>query len=837
MAICCLVAIIMLLNAAWVHAQSANDGFNVTVDSNVLCSAVQPDGKILIGGDFATVNGQPRSRLARLFVDGSIDASFVDPGTNNSVTSIVVQADGRVVIGGAFTQVGAYQRNRLARLDSSGTVDARFNPNANGTVRGMALQPDGKLLLAGDFTGLGPSNETHNYLARLNADGSPDSAYMPTANQSAISVALQLNGKAIFGGAFTAMNGQTTNRVARINTDGSLDFNFAVSGPINNAIQAVAVQASGKILIGGSFTTVNGVSRPYLARFTSTGLLDSFNPAPDDFVYSFAIQPDGRLLVGGNFFNITGVPRAKIARFNIDDSLDPSFAPPYTSTAYITASARTLAVEADGRIMVGGTYTPFASAFSAIGRLNSDGSLDRAFNPNANNIVTAFALQPDGKILLGGFFTTLNGVATARNYVARLNVDGSVDAAFNPNMNSVVRAITMQPDRKILLGGDFTTLNGGAITRNNIARLNADGSVDATFDPHANNSVRAIAVQPDGKILLGGDFATLNGGAIGRYRIARLNANGSVDTTFDPNVNSSVTALAIQPDGRILIGGFFSTLNGGASVRNRVARLNADGSIDANFNPNASDTVWALAVQPDGKILLGGNFTTLNGTASARNKVARLNADGSVDTAFNPNANDSVFSLAVQPDGKILLAGIFTTFNGGASIRNRAARLNADGSVDASFDPNVNGIVYALAVQPDGRIVLGGDFSTVNGGASARILGARLSTQQPALQSLQVNGGTVIWRRSGAGPELALPPQLELSFDGSFYGLAGTMQRISGGWQYSGLLQPSVGQVFYLRARASVAGGYGNGSQSLIESVGQFVGNDRIFGDGFESQP
>jgi uncharacterized delta-60 repeat protein len=263
--------------------------------------------------------------------------------------------------------------------------------------------------------------------------------------------------------------------------------------------------------------------------------------------------------------------------------------------------------------------------------LAQTGSIDHSFNPTdigfgngdgANNWVRSTVLQPDGKILIGGSFTAYNG--TTRNSIARLNADGSLDASFNPGTgaNDWVHSIALQPDGKILIGGKFTAYNG--TTRNRIARLNTDGSLDASFNPGtgADHWVNSIALQPDGKILIGGEFTAYNG-TTSNY-IARLNTDGSLDASFNPRTGADhwVNSIALQPDGKILIGGYFDTYNG--TTRNRIARLNTDGSLDASFNPGtgANDGVRSIALQPDGKILIGGLFTAYNGTG--RNRVARI---------------------------------------------------------------------------------------------------------------------------------------------------------------------------------------------------------------------
>src|SRR5437660_1919204 len=175
---------------------------------------------------------------------------------------------------------------------------------------------------------------------------------------------------------------------------------------------------------------------------------------------------------------------------------------------------------------------------------------------------------------------------------------------------------------------------------------------------------------------------------------------------FDPNANDSVYVAVMQADGKILIGGDFTTLspNGGAAVtRNHIARLNPDGTLDA-FNPNANGTVYGIAVQADGKILAGGTFTNVGG--QTRNNIVRLNSDGTLDTAFNPNANNRVGSIVVQADGKILAGGLFTSIGG--QTRNHIARLDATSGLADSFDPNTNNQVDAIAVQADGEKLAGG---------------------------------------------------------------------------------------------------------------------------------
>jgi len=229
-----------------------------------------------------------------------------------------------------------------------------------------------------------------------------------------------------------------------------------------------------------------------------------------------------------------------------------------------------------------------------------------------------------------------------------------------------------------------------------------------SFNPGANSPVYSLAVQADGKILVGGGFTSLGGQA--RNRIGRLNADGTLDTAFNPGAGGDVNSLAVQVDGKILVGGYFTSLSGQA--RYYLGRLNPDGTLDTAFNPVANSTVDSLTLQADGKILVGGYFGSLGG--QTRNYLGRLNADGTLDTAFNPGANNTVDSLALQADGKILVGGYFSSLGGGA--RNHIGRLNADGTLDTAFNPGADNTVASLAVQADGKILVGGNFINMGGG-------------------------------------------------------------------------------------------------------------------------
>jgi len=349
------------------------------------------------------------------------------------------------------------------------------------------------------------------------------------------------------------------------------------------------------------------------------------------------------------------------------------------------------------------------------------GDLDLTFNAGgvnygegANSSVFTTVLQPDGKILIGGNFTSYNGMA--RNRIARLNSDGSLDPSFNPGTgaNNEVFTTVIQTDGKILIGGEFTNINGIPINR--IARLNSDGSLDASFNPGTgpNTRVESIVIQSDGKIIIGGFFTSFNG--ISSRYIARLNVNGSLDQSFSIGTGADfiVYSLVLQDDGKILVGGAFTSFNG--TNKNRIARLNSDGSLDNSFNngSGANSSVRSISIRSDGKILIGGFFTSFDGIS--RRQIALLEEQGSLDTSFAPGlgANNAVLRTVILDDGKILIGGLFSTYNG--IERNRIARINSEGSLDISFNPGtgLNADLWSIALQSDGKVLIGGDFTSYN---------------------------------------------------------------------------------------------------------------------------
>ncbi|HEY0606273.1 MAG TPA: hypothetical protein VGD58_25345 [Herpetosiphonaceae bacterium] len=705
------------------------------INGPVNALALQADGKTVIAGDFSAVNGITRTRLARLHSDGTLDSSFIPGGGPNlHINDLVIQPDGQILIGGGFTAVNGATRNYIARLNTNGSLDSSFlsgnGPNSH--VYAIAVQPNGKVLIGGAFTTV--DGATRRRIARLNSDGSVDNSFAlaNVADGEVHAIAVQPDGKILIGGPFTSVNGSNRFRIARLNSDGSLDTNFFAGA--GNSVEAITLQPDGKILIGGPFTAINNLARNYIARLDANGILDddfAVDGGANGSVHKILVQPDGKIVVGGAFTAIDEMPRNRIARLNADGDVDPAF----DIGTGVNNSVTGLGLQADGKIVVGGTFTAARSlSRSRIVRFNPTGSIDITYatNRGPNVSVQPIVPQGDGKILVGGGFGLFDDVG--HSGITRLQPDGTIDPSFNPGLgaNSSIRAIALQPDGKILIGGEFNAVNG--IARGGIARLHANGALDESFavGGGTNGRVFGLALQPDGKIVIGGSFSAVNN--VERISIARLNSDGSLDTTFasGTSVGNQVNSVALDATGNVVIGGLFTSVNG--QPRSRLARLSPTGSLDTTFTAGTNDTVYIVAVQSDGKIIVGGEFSQLTGVV--RNKIGRLNSNGSLDTTFAPGGGATntngffIHSVKQQADGKIMVGGNFTSFNGVG--RNNIARLNPNGSLDFSFAPSgTNGPVYGMEFQADGQLLIGGTFSTINGIARNNLARLRMNGLTP----------------------------------------------------------------------------------------------------------
>lgn len=347
-----------------------------------------------------------------------------------------------------------------------------------------------------------------------------------------------------------------------------------------------------------------------------------------------------------------------------------------TSTGFSNGSVFTAVQRTDGIVIAGGTFTTVhGTTQNRLTRLKSDGSLDTNYagGTGFDATVWALAMHTGDTTLVGGNFTSYNG--TTVGYLSRITaLTGILDFGFNGHMgtgfNNTVEAISVQSDGKIIVGGSFTYFNGSVATK--LLRLNEDGSRDVSFGPGGvgpDDKIRTIALQTDGKIMIGGDFTFYNG--ISKSRIARLNATGTPDSSFDPGTgfDNTVQKIQIQSDGKIIATGLFTSYNG--TARNRIVRILSNGQIDPTFDPGvgADGAIYGSALMTDGRMLISGAFSNYAGAAA--DKLLRLNSDGTRDVTFSPGAwnfGSTLTTLTLQSDGKILVGGSFVRTESGGDI-------------------------------------------------------------------------------------------------------------------------------------------------------------------------
>ena len=663
--------------------------------------ATQADGGILIGGSIQRFNNVQRNNLVRLTPDGNVDLSFA-PSSLGAVNDLVVQPDGKVLVADGLVR----------RLLANGTEDPTFQGMACCEVVRMQLQPDGRILAVVEQAPFNPD------VVRLLPDGGLDPsftfAYPGYANSA---FALLPSGQFLM---LMDEGGSGTFRLQRFNSDGSEDTSFnCCPGPSGGGIGQFVVQPDGRILVSGSFTTYHGVARPRLVRLESNGNVDlSFNAGltNGEQIRALALRPDGRILCSGTFASVQGLPRPGLVQFLANGTVDPAFTVgtgfgPSTPTV---EGPTKIALDPWGRVVCIGSFNSYQGATRIrLARLMSDGALDAAFHRQTGVLsrVEDIAARSDGRILVAGSISFLNG--TPRRGLARLLSDGTVDPAFvttSSAISSTLLRVAEQSTGKVVVMGQ---LNGTSTYV--VSRVNGDGSPDPGFTTGSgfNGVITDIAVQPDDRVIVGGAFTSYNGTTVGR--IVRLLPDGQIDPSFNTGSGfvGQVNCVRVQLDGKVLVGGNFSQFNGSTVLR--LLRLNSDGTRDTGFSTIAQGNVRRIALRADGRILLGYDDLGY--------RIACLLPTGALDPTFNNGINigTTINEIIELNSGPILVVGNFIA--SGPPALSGFRLLTSNGQPEASFAPgaglgNPNSGLPAVglcaAVQADGRILIGGQFTACN---------------------------------------------------------------------------------------------------------------------------
>jgi len=719
----------------------------------------------------------------------SID-SFLSGDVTNYGNDAAIQPDGKIVVVGE--NEGNAQDTIVVRYNVDGSLDTSFDGDGKVLIDGggddrgnaVALQADGKIVVAG----MSYSNGATDFvLLRLNADGSPDVGFGTdgivltdlSANEEAEDVVIQADGKIVVVG--TGIDDATHLRaitVLRHNSDGSLDTSFDTDGIVtisiggeDSAASSVALQADGKIVVGGSSGSFIA-SLAVIVRYNTNGSLDTTFDTDGVATWStgeagggfedLAIQANQMIVAVTNTSENSGPPNfittsISVLRFNTNGSLDTGFdSDGIASVAVAVGDAwgNSIAIQADNKIVAAGESYDFEGSGIEnylVARFNADGSLDTGFDtdgyveteitPFESNGARAVVIQTDSKIVAAGSSNEDVGVV-------RYNTDGSLDTGFSGDgkvttpvdspLGGFYQALVVQSDGKIIVGGEAYNSNDSDLA---LARYNMDGTLDTTFDSDGKvtlslstkgEGVRGVAVQTDGKIL-----------AVDAHRLptsedaalVRFNADGSLDGSFgggiiitNMNINDVWNDVIVQPDNKIVVSGGLKGLFGSGVDDFAVARFNSDGAPDVTFGTGGvfKSGLFSAAMQsvllPDGKIVVAGQ--AFNGSTPYI-AVARITSGGVLDTSFGggdgyfvtslrgQGNSDIVKPLGVQCDGKIVVAG---TFWNGVDADFGVARFTADGDPDLSFDTDGVAILdlgpsekgYDVEVQADGKILVGG---------------------------------------------------------------------------------------------------------------------------------
>ncbi|WAC21031.1 choice-of-anchor D domain-containing protein [Luteolibacter sp. SL250] len=816
---------------------TADGSFSLLSRGGVSACVLQSDGRILIGGNFTLLNGVPRMRAARLFPDGSLDPSFrCELDSNPSGMSL--GEGGSMFISGSFSRVNGIGAGRLVKV-SMGTAESSVE------AVGQQLR----------WLRSGVSPELHSVSAQMKQHGV--TGWTAVGNAERITGGWVVAGIPFQENTLYRMVGATTEgassglhhallprgevapslRIRSATTElvsgGTIDFGSSLTGL--SEVRNLALRNDGLAVLSSITTSITGadaadftVSVPPASsiepgsemgaavRFTpattgsKTATLRVMSNDPAVPVHEYTLTGVGRTDFSPHFGEVSHVPLTvdsfdaaglSVGTFTLGFAPQPGavlMGIRVTGTASISGSLLGLPDHSAVTATFNGvTYLFHANYRGGDGNdlvfvLDGPHVADHAFAPVLNERPNSIALQDDGRIIISGAFTSVGGNSVGG--LMRLMPDGTPDPTFTVT-GTGAESMAVQPDGKVLVACDVTA--PGGVQRLRLARLNRDGSLDLSFQADIEGVVNRICLLRSGKVLVGGAFTKVDG--VDRRSVAIVNQDGTLDPSFTADLagaGSAIYSLAEQADGKLLLGGSYTSVNGFSVAH--ISRVGADGQADQTFNPRMftqGGGTSSIAVQPDGKIVIGGFIAQIRGVS--KRYLARLNADGSLDTSFNAEGDNPSTCLRIQADGKIMVSGLFSTMNGVA--RPGIARLHPDGTLDETFNPRVMRAgssaptVHTMLMTANGSLLVGGNFDHVDhrGGANFARLG-----RQGIVSEIELTGGdTIRWNTGGALTEMH-STTFELSTDmGVSWASLGAGSRVAGGWSLGGLSLPPSGQI------------------------------------------
>ena len=689
----------------------------------VYAIAVQPDGKIVIGGDFSRVNGVKRNNIARLNADRTLDTTW-DPNSS-AIVKVLAVAGSTVYVAGNFGTIGGAIRSFVAALDGTSGLATSWNANSGGEVR--AIIPAGPVVYVGGiFVSMG--GQPRKFIAALDATTGNATAWDPNADSAVF--ALALSGTTMYaGGAFNNIGGAPRKAAAAldttVNTNNALPFD-----PIfDNSVLQIAI-SGGTVFASGSFFHVGGGAtpplRPLLAAVDATsGALLPFNASPDGLIYGMSVS-GGTLYIGGTFANVGVVPRSNIAAIDTATGTIQAWDPnPNAGVQAIHISG--------GTVWAGGDFYRIGGAPAMqIAQLDAATGLQTVgFHPGAGTPgpTSAVFMQPDGKVLVGGGqFNWVGKVGVGRNNLLRLNADGTLDLTFDPATGPVQPSIFdfAVSGSTVYIAGGFAEMGGQP--RNNLAAVDILTGTATSWNPNAGSLVRSISLAGS-TLYAGGDFQTM--GVLPRHYAAALDTGSNIAKSWDPNADSPVQKV-FAAGSSVYVGGFFGNI--GMQNRSRIAELDGTTGLATSWNPTGVGGSVLTFAPLGNTIYVGGNFTGIGG--ATRDSAAALDKTTGLATSWNPIVlgpfGKQVTALVFS--GSKLYAGGYFTGIGGAT-RGNLASLDPVSGTATPWNPNADSAVSGVAAGAAGVYEVGG-FLKVLGQQRDGLAAVSLDVAlPPALQS------------------------------------------------------------------------------------------------------
>jgi|GEM_PF-985629 len=728
-----LAALLVCVSYTEVFTQTLETNLPITNANSEIYATVYNNNTIYIGGDFTYVGPKTGSGVAINNVTGIAMPDF--PYVNGVIYAVASDESGGWYIGGNFTLVGGMARKNIAHIKADKSVDFNWDPQANNDVYAIVVSPDGNTVYVGGTFRISYGSPSigggdRDNIAALNATDGSATTWNPGANDGVFAIAVSPDGLTIYvGGGFTFFGNSDRNRIASINISSNTATVWNPSA--DQTVKVLEVSTDGStVYAGGEFSTIGGQTRNFIAALNSSdGNATGWNPNADSYVYALALS-GSTIYAGGNFNNIGGQLRNYVAELNNTTGEATSWNPNannYVNAIYLSGST----------IYVGGNFTTIGGELrNRIAALSTSTGLADVWDPNIGSTVNTIGIY-GSMVFVGGNFNSCGG--QNRNSIAAIDATTGNVKTWNPNIyfeggGGNINSMAISADgQTIYVGGYFNKV--GALDRNNIAAINVTDGAATSWDPNASDVVNAITVSGT-TIYVGGQF--YNGGTPGitiggedRNYIAAINATDGKATSWNPNANGNVFVLAISGS-TIYAGGDFNdggspgTQTIGGEDRNYIAAIDLTTGNATSWNPNANGNVKALAISGT-TIYVGGGFNdgdtpggiTIGG--QVRNNIAAIDLSTGNATSWNPNANGPVYTLAIA--GTTIYVGGGFSDDGDDQIltigdenRNYIAAIDLTTGNATSWNPNANSTVYAIALSfTNEKIYIGGNFSSISG--------------------------------------------------------------------------------------------------------------------------